>query len=208
MENVSIRDELVMRAQTYSSFCSLLLQAPDAESLRALRAAYSEAEGRLASYVRGLSADDAALERVRADLKAEFEALLLSASADSASPFESSYVEDASGTVGGIPRIVSLEYARAGFQVGEDEDLRADHLGVEMAFMARLIESRIVAIDEDDEERAAELAEIKAAFLREHLAPCAKGFCAALAAGAQSDFYRGVAEEIEGFLAFEQEGAR
>ncbi len=37
METVSIRDELMLRAQTYGALCSLVLQAPDGESLRALQ---------------------------------------------------------------------------------------------------------------------------------------------------------------------------
>ena len=103
---------------------------------------------------------------------------------------------------------MSRAYAQAGFQVDEGEDLPADHIGVELAFMARLVESRIAAIDEGEDERAAELARVQRTFLDEHLVPCAIAFCAELAEHARSDFYRGVVEEIEGFLAFEVDQAR
>lgn len=208
METVPIRDELMLRAQTYGALCSLVLQAPDGESLRALRQAYGAAEGSLASFVRGLPSDGGALERVRIDLEAEFRALFQDASASSVQPCESAYAEDPEASADSVRRAVSRAYAQAGFQVDEDEDLPADHIGVELAFMARLVESRIAAIDEGEDERACELARVQRTFLDEHLVPCAIAFCTELAEHARSDFYRGVVEEIEGFLAFEVDQAR
>lgn len=208
VEELSIRDELMLRAQTYNALCSLVLQAPDDESLRALQQAYSAAEGCLASFVRGLPADGDSLESVRVELEAEFCALSPDTSENPVFPCESAYAEDPDGVAGGVGHAVSSAYAQAGFQVGEDEGLPADHIGVEMAFMARLIEGRIAALDAGDDERASELAHVQRRFLDEHLVACALPFCAELAERARSDFYRGVSEEIEGFLAFEVDRAR
>ena len=185
-------------------FCRRLTGNPCAR----FEQAYGAAEGSLASFVRGLPSDEGALERVRFDLEAEFRALFQDASASSVQPCESAYAEDPEASADSVRRAVSRAYAQAGFQVDEGEDLPADHIGVELAFMARLVESRIAAIDEGEDERACELARVQRTFLDEHLVPCAIAFCAELAEHARSDFYRGVVEEIEGFLAFEVDQAR
>jgi TorA maturation chaperone TorD len=69
-----------------------------------------------------------------------------------------------------------------------------DHIGVELEFMAYLTALAAAALAAGDETQVERLARAQHAFLAEHLGAWAPRFCDAMRRGAQTRFYRTLAD--------------
>lgn len=76
-----------------------------------------------------------------------------------------------------------------------------DHIAVELEFMQFMAERTAVALDEGDEDRAVQLLAVQQGFLDEHLGAWAPMLTTDIRRLAKTDFYRGLADLTDGFLA-------
>jgi putative dimethyl sulfoxide reductase chaperone len=106
-----------------------------------------------------------------------------------APPYESLYVGDAQGTR--VVGAVMGAYRRHGTAPCDSVHDQADHLGLELGFVAFLAESEAQAWEAGDEARAADLFRDAEKFLDEHPRRWAGAFCDAAACEAQTAFFRG-----------------
>jgi TorA maturation chaperone TorD len=94
-------------------------------------------------------------------------------------------------------------YAEGGF--GMDEGFREvpDHVAAELEFLYLLLFREAEARLNGDVEALAGIGDLRRRFLGEHLGRWVGAFAAAVRAGAQTEFYRGLAELTERFVALE-----
>lgn len=76
-----------------------------------------------------------------------------------------------------------------------------DHVAVELEFMQFMAERTAAALDEGDEDRAVQLLAVQQGFLDEHLGAWAPMLTTDIRRLAKTDFYRGLADLTDGFLA-------
>lgn len=141
-------------------------------------------------------ADSGGLEALPA-LRVEYTRLFLM----NAHPYESVYLDE-SGMLNTVQSGTVLEhYREQGF---EPEALSAsgapDHLGLELEFMAHLIESGSAAHRHGDGAVAASLSDHQLHFLEGHLLKWGPIFASLLSELADSPFYRAYGEMLEAFL--------
>lgn len=84
-----------------------------------------------------------------------------------------------------------------------DNTTPEDHLSFEFQFMAKLIERTQAAIEANDSNRQNELYAKQRSFFSEHINNWVPRFCDDVRTHAKTDFYRGMADITEGFLAME-----
>jgi len=114
-----------------------------------------------------------------------------------AKPYGSVYL-DGEKIVMGDSTMQALElYRKGGFDVAEDFLEMPDHIAVELEFLYLL--SFRIGKDSDDEERARLIA-LKQKFLEEHLGRWVGTLSEAIGKGAQTDFYKQLANLTEQFV--------
>lgn len=94
-------------------------------------------------------------------------------------------------------------YREGGFELGEDFHDRPDHVAVELEFLYLLTFNRRRAAQARDLPALARAEALRRRFLGEHLGAWIGPFAAAVAAGAQTPFYRLLAEMTHGFVRIE-----
>lgn len=100
----------------------------------------------------------------------------------------------------------ALAYYRSeGVDLPADNTTPEDHLGFELQFAATLVERASDAAKNGDIERLRELVSKQRSFLQFHQENWLPEFCDAIDQYAQTDFYRGVANLVRGYLAIERE---
>lgn len=100
----------------------------------------------------------------------------------------------------------ALAYYRSeGMGLPCDNTTPEDHLGFELQFVAELIERSVAALQEGDDERFRELVIKQRSFLKFHQENWLPAFCDAIDEHCQTDFYRGVADLVRGYLEIERE---
>ena len=114
--------------------------------------------------------------------------------------------EDAMLNNGGTNPVIQY-YEKYEFQVdlGEARTLSPDQIGCEIEFMHMLVDSQRKAEENSDKEAVAELVNIQAEFMREHLMTWAPLFLMQLKKYAQTGFYRDFADLTLDFLWAENE---
>ncbi|MFT7859524.1 MAG: molecular chaperone TorD family protein [Sulfurimonas sp.] len=111
-------------------------------------------------------------------------------------PYESFYTrEDQMMETGGDNPVQAI-YNAYDFRVGLDKAriMAGDHVGVEMEFMFKLCESQLKALEDGEEEIAAEIAQIQHGFLKDHLLQWAPMFLLNVKSEAATAFYFDVAD--------------
>ena len=116
----------------------------------------------------------------------------------SAPPYGSVYMEESRTLVGETTLAAAGCYAAAGLTVTLREP--ADHVVVELEFMAYLAALAADAAHRRDGDEANQLAERQEQFLHTHLGAWAPAFCAAIARGASTRFYRALAGCLARFI--------
>jgi TorA maturation chaperone TorD len=118
-------------------------------------------------------------------------------------PYEALYLSPRKET-DHLLKVVAF-YQKAGLQVSHDARERMDYLGLELAFMAELCgrENRL-AKRGGKKARAGVLA-LEKEFLEEHLLLWVPEYCRLVIDAAKTDFFRGIACLLRGFLREERE---
>lgn len=151
--------------------------------------------------------DDAMIEELAVDYAKTF----LSAgdqSGQSAFPYESVYASKSRQFGGENQILVEKELAKNGLKLREDMfRVMEDHLGVELEYMAGLIDGSACASCElnDTDEACPSAIDEQKEFLKDHLLNWINSFTADVNKYAATDFYKGWAKVTNGFLGLEKE---
>jgi putative dimethyl sulfoxide reductase chaperone len=116
-------------------------------------------------------------------------------------PYESVYTGVVGADMGQMARSVQQCYAEAGVSVPEDLHEPADYIGLELDFLSYLADKESQAWQSGNEADAGLRLQQATSFLCDHLAAWAPQYCAAMVKEARTDFYRGIALLLKGFLA-------
>lgn len=181
------------RGEAYRLFAWLALREVDEELVGLL------GQSRLLGPAFQESGGTAALRSLRVDYARTF---LMAAS-----PYESVYLDE-SGMLNSGPASAMLEhYREAGWEPNELTSVGApDHLGLELLFMAHLIDRRAAALAIGNRGAAQGFVEAQEELLANHLLRWAPIFGAALADVAASPFYRAYGDALGGLLLRDYEG--
>lgn len=135
--------------------------------------------------------------QIAEDLAVDYAQIFLSAgdqSGKSAYPYESVYTDGARQIYGETTTKVEKILGEAGLKLREDMfKVYEDHIGVELEYMANLIEQGDKTLDEQK------------SFLKEHLLNWYGSFTSDVVRYATTDFYKGWAKITNGFLGLEKE---
>lgn len=118
----------------------------------------------------------------------------------SAFPFESLYTSEARLLMQEARDDVVKRYARHGLGKSKEWKDCEDHLGAELEFLVFLIDSTIEALEQGGEGKADRLAEEQRDFLESHLNNWVPAFADSAAKFARTDFYRGAALVLRGYI--------
>jgi putative dimethyl sulfoxide reductase chaperone len=91
-------------------------------------------------------------------------------------------------------------YRRFGLEAVNLHHEPDDHIGLELAFVAHLAGRGLAALEQNDPQTMMALLHAQRQFLSQHLWKWAFGWCALVGEHAQTDFYRGIAQLVEGAL--------
>ena len=138
-------------------------------------------------------------------LEVDYTRLFLSPAGPLALPYESAWVggEDPTARHEAMQAVLAT-YRNGGFAVDEDFGDLPDHIATEIEFLYALIfrEARAQRTTDAAEGRLA--AELKAAFVDRHLGRWIGPFADAMRSGAETGFYRALAELTERFIGLEK----
>ena len=99
-------------------------------------------------------------------------------------------------------------YAQGGFEIDESFHELPDHVAVELEFLYLLVFRQNRARRDADAAALGELLRLEQRFLGQHLGAWFVPFTAAMAAGAQTDFYRELAALTEAFMRLQLAGVQ
>lgn len=207
--NGEIIDLASARVASYTFLSLFLRREPTAESLERLddacaglkddEEAFCANKGLLsmAAYVRGfrVDVDGGGAEACRRCLAADFARTFLMGKG-CVHPYESVYTSDKGLLMRGAYRATRMDYAAAGYVVDESSGEMADHVALQLEFMAHLSQRLLEALQKGNFQRAVEEVERQKSFAAGHF-----GWIPRLAHDMQStsrtDFYRGLATMLE-----------
>jgi TorA maturation chaperone TorD len=195
--NAAVPLELIeTRYANYALLARLYREEPSLDLLRFLASAeQSEAAAGSAetpdpflSSLAVLAGPD--LERLQAELAAEYAALFLNASARAVHAFESVYTSPERLVMQRARDEVLREYREAGVERARDFREPEDHLALECEFMAHLCRKSLQALQGGDRASAVALLKTQLGFLRHHLVTWVPRFCDDLRRATDSAFYQ------------------
>lgn len=193
-------ENLEETASLYSFLSSVFLTLPDKElleSLTSLDLEPTESAGckSIAAYARSITGQDH--EEALLDLARDRARLMRGANNEGMEPpYESLYIEAGAKsniTNGSINRF----FADSGFAKISDVKDAPEQIGVEINFVATLMQREAVALREDNAEAAAYWCEMRDRFMEQHLGRWVHAYAKAMHEHANTQFYRGVALLIE-----------
>lgn len=155
----------------------------------------------LAAHARRLGEEFSAAEPE--SLLLDYTRLFLGPSHIIAKPYGSVWLEKEQTLMQDSTMAVEALYQEGGFEIGEDFRELPDHIAAELEFLYLLIFRANEARCNDDPEVLMAMTSLKKRFLGEHLGSWIGSFSAAVRAGAQSGFYRELAELTERFIRME-----
>ncbi|HEY3367045.1 MAG TPA: molecular chaperone TorD family protein [Symbiobacteriaceae bacterium] len=132
-------------------------------------------------------------------LNLEYSRLIVGPGLPPAPPF-GSYYRDAGHTLfGPETQAVARAYRQAGFEPG-DPGTPADHIVLELDFMAALADSFLVTVTDHREAEAVAVLDTQRGFLQNHLLPLGERFSESLAHATSQPFFTGVASLLYNYL--------
>jgi len=96
-------------------------------------------------------------------------------------------------------------YAQSGFALNAGFRERLDYIGIELHYLERLVVNEISAREAQDEKLVQEAVDHERNFLRNHLGKWVPSFVSSALGHAQTDFYKGHLQMLEGFVEQEKE---
>jgi TorA maturation chaperone TorD len=120
-----------------------------------------------------------------------------------AQPYGSAWLETDGGLMQGSTAAVTGLYAEGGFEIAAEFRDLPDHVAAELEFLYLLLFKLAQARMSGDSEAASTADALRRRFLDRHLGAWIGPFAAALRAGAQTDFYRALADLTERFVGLE-----
>lgn len=133
-------------------------------------------------------------------LKEDYDALFVGPDHLPAPPWESVYLTAERLTFGPPTLAVRKFFRRFGLEYGLKNTEPDDHFGLEMEFMAELIQRQNRALDLDRQEEAQELAQAQLTFLQDHLLKWADQFTADVIRHARTEYFQGMARIAIAYL--------
>ncbi len=198
------------RAATYGLLARLLGCEVDVDLLGKLCASefpsdtgdedVDEGSGLMSGYLAAHAHD---LEATRTELAVDFARLFVVRArkqTDAAYPFESVYTSEKHTTMGAARDAVRSLYRKAGLELDDSWHIGEDHIALELEFMAFLAQKSLEACEAGRDDELAGLLGQQRSFLSEHLLNWVGRFADAMARQAKTDFYRGVARYLMGYL--------
>jgi TorA maturation chaperone TorD len=134
------------------------------------------------------------------ELLVDYTRLFLGPVSAPALPYGSIWLEDRQGLMQDSTLAVTALYDEGGFEIAEDFRDLPDHVAAELEFLYLLLFRQAEAVRSDDAQARAGFARLHRRLLDEHLGRWAAPFAAAMAAGAQTDFYRELAGLTDAFV--------
>jgi len=138
-----------------------------------------------------------------ASLLVDYTRLFLGPSHIVAKPYGSVWLDGEETLMQDSTMAVQELYHEGGFEIDEDFRELPDHIAAELEFLYLLIYRENEARRNDDPEALTAMAGLRKRFLDEHLGSWVGPFTAAVKAGAQSGFYRELAELTDRFVKME-----
>ena len=120
-----------------------------------------------------------------------------------AKPYGSVWLDGANTVMGESTMAVLKLYEEGGFDMSEEFREAPDHIAVELEFLYLLVFRENEAYRNSESEALRAMAALRKRFLGEHLGRWAGPFTAEVKAGAQSNYYRQLAELTIGFVNME-----
>jgi TorA maturation chaperone TorD len=137
------------------------------------------------------------------DLLIDYTRLFLGPVKALAQPYGSAWLEADGGLMQGSTLAVATLYAEGGFEIAAEFRDLPDHVAAELEFLYLLLFKAAQARVTGDSEALAAVDALRRRFLDRHLGGWIGPFGAAVKAGAQTDFYRALAELTERFVCIE-----
>lgn len=179
------------RMLAYAFLSRAYRTAPDAAFLDSLATTASAEGNPLSQFCAELEKGDK--EKIRVELAAEYNSLLLNMSAEPVSPFESVHTSDEGLMMQEARDEVLALYRAENLSLTEGLNIPEDHISIELDFMVHLCEKTLSALKENNTTLAQSYLEKQKSFLENHLLNWVPSFCAALLKRSKTDFYQGVA---------------
>ena len=207
MDIQALQSIAAQRIPVYWFLSDLYLMPPCIERLPQLRAAVEQGCGEHAMALEHglalLEQDAAAVDDRR--LNEEFNRLFVKSNdaSDPDSPCESSQRRRTSHRHNA--RVVTAAYQEAGFGLPVSSVTPADHIGVELKFMALLACREMQGWRDDNDALATSWLQRERRFLDEHLLQWVPDYCALLMRTSRLDFYCGLAEFTTAMLLCERQ---
>jgi TorA maturation chaperone TorD len=137
------------------------------------------------------------------ELLVDYTRLFLGLTGALAQPYGSVWLEDRSSLMRDSTVAVNALYDEGGFELAEDFRDLPDHVAAELEFLYLLLFRRAEAVRNGDAGAARAHAELQRRFLAQHLGRWVPPFTGAIEEGAQTAFYRELAEATRSFVRFE-----
>jgi TorA maturation chaperone TorD len=141
-------------------------------------------------------------------LLVDYTRLFLGPAAVMARPYGSAWLETLPVAMGDSTLAVQRLYREGGFDLDDGFRELPDHIAAELEFLYLLIYCENRARRDGDTDRLNATIELKGRFLGQHLGRWVGPFTNAVHAGAESDFYRALAELTDRFVGLETNGGR
>lgn len=139
------------------------------------------------------------------DLLIDYTRLFLGPEGALAQPYAAVWLAQGQGNALVQETTLAVEalYERAGFEVDDDVRELPDHIAIELEFLYMLLFGEAQALSQGDADKRADRVTLRQEFIADHLGRWIGPYTAALAKGAQTEFYRALAKLADRFIAVE-----
>jgi len=159
--------------------------------------------GLLRGYLKSVGDKDP--NRVKLELAVEYANLFLGVKRKPAHPSESVYTSDQQSMYGESRDRVLSTYWEAGVDKKKEFTEPEDHIAIELQFMEYLSRKVVESLQKKDTGEAIKFLRVSRGFLHDHLAIWVPKLAKDVDESAEMDFYKGVAEVTDAFIAIDSE---
>ncbi len=198
-------EEALERSHLYRLLAAIFRQEPGDELIERLRSAHLKELLLQSGFELGDDFASKPLDVAKEELAEEFTHLFLGPGKH-ISPHESVQLPNGSGTLWGPESVLVKRFIEAaGFEYDDGFSAIADHVSVELDFLALLTQIEADSWQSGDIAAGVNALEWQQDFIARHASKWMPGFCAKVKEGAELAFYPIFAGLLDGFLASEQE---